>query len=176
MKFEIPFEEKIYQNQIELTFNRSWSKSQTENKKLAVTAFIFICIGIIIRSAKGDIGNLLIILGIIASFVFANRLQRYLKAKKTTRKLMTENIQTWKKNPISIWEFEDGFFRFKFYGGDHKINWEMLKYAELVDNTLFFGSSKNGNYFTLSEIEIGKEEFIKVVEFVKRKIEPGTTT
>lgn len=47
----------------------------------------------------------------------------------------------------------------------------MLKYAELVDNTLFFGSIKNGNYFTLSEIEIGKEEFIKVVEFVKRKIE-----
>ena len=176
MTFEIPFDEKIFKQQIELTFNRSWSKSQTENKKFAIIAFIFISLGIIILCGNGGIGNLFIIIGIIASIVFVYRLQKYLKAKKATENLMTQNIQIWNKNPISIWEFEDEFFRFKFYGGDYKINWETVKYSEVVDNILFFGFKENGSYYTLSESEIGKAEFVKVVDFVKQKIEPATNT
>ncbi|WP_367769416.1 hypothetical protein AB3G33_11180 [Flavobacterium sp. WC2421] len=176
MKFEIKFDENIFKKQIELTFNRSWSKSKTENKKLAIIAFIFILLGIIILCGNGDIGNLFIILGILAGIVFLYRLQKYLKAKKATENIMIENIQIWNNNPISIWEFEDDFFRFKFYGGDYKINWETVKYSEVVDNTLFFGFKENGSYYTLSESEIGKAEFLKVVEFVERKIEPATNT
>ncbi|PTS95256.1 hypothetical protein DBR27_17180, partial [Flavobacterium sp. HMWF030] len=116
MKFEIPFDEKIYKKQIELTFNQSWSYSKTENKKLITIAAIFISLGIIILYGNGDIGNLFILLGIIAIIAYIYRLRRYKKAKKTTENLMNENIKIWNINPISIWEFENDFFRFKFYG------------------------------------------------------------
>lgn len=173
MKFEIPFDEKIYKKQIELTFNQSWSYSKRENKKLIAIAAIFISLGIIILYGNGDIGNLFILLGIIAIIAYIYRLQRYKKAKKTTEDLMNENIKIWNTNPISIWEFENNFFRFKFYGEDYKINWETIKYSEVVDDTFFFGFKKEGNYYTLSESEIGKTNFLKVVEFVKQKIEPS---
>lgn len=176
MKFEIPFDETIYRKQIELTFNRSWSYSQAENKKLAIIVVIFLCLGISILYGNGDIGNLFILMAIIAGVIFLYRLQQYKKAKKTTQNLMNETIQIWNTNPISIWEFENDFFRFKFYGGDYKINWATIKYSEVVDNTLFFGFRKNGNHYTLSESEIGKDNFLKIVEFVKQKIEPVTNT
>ncbi len=102
MKFEIPFDENIYRQQIELTYKIAWEK------------FL--------------------------------------------------------ENPISIWEFENSYFRFKFYGGDYKINWDNFKYFNVVNQTLFFGFKESGNWYSLSESEIGKESFDKVVDFVAYKI------
>ena len=176
MKFEIPFDESIYKQQIELTFKQSWLHSQAETKKLAIIAIVFVCLGIAILYGDGDIGKLFLIIGIISLAVFAYRLKRYKKAKNTTQNLMIEAIKVWKTNPISLWEFENDFFRFKFYGGDYKINWDTIKHFEVVENTLFFGFKKNGNYYTLSESEVGKDDFLRIVEFVKQKIEPATNT
>lgn len=170
MKFEIPFDENIYKQQIELTFKLSWLYFYRETKKLGIIAFIFICLGIVILYGNGGIGKLFLILGMISFIAFVYRLQKYKKAKEGTQNLMIESIKNWQENPISLWEFEKNFFRFKFYGGDYKINWETIKHLEIVENTLFFGFQKNGNYYTLSECEVGKDDFLKIIEFVKNKV------
>lgn len=172
MTFQLPFEEKIYRQQIELTFKIAWKKYLTETKKTLLIATIYIFLGIIILYGKGNIGGLFIILGIVFTIITLNRFNKYKAAKKTTSVITAENIVKWHENPISIWEFQNDYFRFKFYGGDYKINWDSFKYYRIVDETLFFGFKENGNWYTLSEIEIGKEDFPKVVEFVKSKIQP----
>lgn len=170
MKFEIPFDENIYRQQIELTFKISWEKFLGETKKTAIVAVIFIFIGIVILYGKGNIGNLFIILGVISAISSITRLNKYKAAKKTTEKTTVETIQKWNENPISIWEFENSYFRFEFYGGDYKITWDNFKYFNVVNQTVFFGFKESGNWYSLSESEIGKENFDKVVDFVAYKI------
>lgn len=170
MKFEIPFDENIYRQQIELTFKISWQKFLEETKKTAIVAVIYIFIGIVILYGKGNIGNLFIILGVASAISSITRLNKYKAAKKTTEKTTLETIQKWNENPISIWEFENSYFRFEFYGGDYKITWDNFKYFNVVNQTVFFGFKESGNWYSLSESEIGKENFDKVVDFVAYKI------
>lgn len=170
MKFEIPFDENIYRQQIELTYKIAWEKFLEETKKTAIVAVIFIFIGIVILYGKGNIGDLFIILGVVSAISSIIRLNKYKNAKKTTERTTVETIQKWNENPISIWEFENSYFRFKFYGGDYKINWDNFKYFNVVNQTVFFGFKESGNWYSLSESEIGKENFDKVVDFVTYKI------
>lgn len=170
MKFEIPFDENIYRQQIELTYKIAWKKFLEETKKTAIVAVIFIFIGIVILYGKGNIGDLFIILGVVSAISSIIRLNKYKNAKKTTERTTIETIQKWNENPISIWEFENSYFRFKFYGGDYKINWDNFKYFNVVNQTVFFGFKESGNWYSLSESEIGKENFDKVVDFVAYKI------
>jgi len=173
MKFEIPFDENIYRRQIEQTFNIVWKKHFSETKKTAIVAVIFIILGIVILYGKGDIGVLFLILGVVSAINSLTRYYKYKEAKKTTERISSENIQKWNENPISVWEFENSYFRFEFYGGDYKINWDNFKYFNVDNQTMFLGFNKNGNWYSLSESEIGKENFAKVVDFVSSKIKPA---
>ena len=170
MKFEIPFDENIYRQQIELTFNISWEKFLREAKKTATVAVIFILLGILILYGKGDIGGLFIILGLVSAISSITGFNKYKEAKKTTERITVETIQKWHENPISVWEFESSYFRFEFYGGDYKINWDNFKYFNVANQTVFFGFKENTNWYSLSESEIGKENFTKVVDFVASKV------
>ncbi len=170
MKFEIPFDENIYRQQIELTFKIAWEKYFGETKKTAIVAVIFILLGIVILYGKGDIGGLFLILGVVSGISAIIRFNKYKEAKKTTERITIESIQKWNENPISVWEFENSYFRFEFYGGDYKINWDNFKYFNVDNQTVFFGFKENTNWYSLSESEIGKENFDKVVDFVASKI------
>ncbi len=176
MKFELPFEENLYREQVKLTFKIAWEKYLSETKKTGIIALILIAIGIIILYGEGNVGGLFVVVGIVLIVSASMRLNKYNDAKKTTENISSENILKWKENPISIWEFEEDYFRFKFYGGDYKINWDNFKYYNVVDTTLFFGFRENGNWYSLSESELGKENFQKVAEFVNSKIKPATNS
>jgi hypothetical protein len=171
MTFKIPFNEYIYKQQIQLTFDNSWKNYLAKNKKDFITGIIVFCLGIAILYGNGNIGILFIIMGLICIINYYVKYNQYKNAKKETQKLAQEIIEKYSLNPMTLWEFNDSFFRFKFYGGDYKINWENFKYYNVVDKTFFLGFNESGNYYTLSESEVGKENFLKIIEFVKNKIE-----
>ncbi|MEN9908442.1 MAG: hypothetical protein RLZZ540_1591 [Bacteroidota bacterium] len=171
MTFEISFDENIYRQQIQLTFNNSWKKSLTKHKKEYVTGIILFCLGTVILYGNGNIGIVFVIMGLICIINYYVKYNQYKNAKKETQKLTKEIIEKYIQNPITLWEFNDVFLRFKFYGGDYKINWENFKYYNVVDKTFFLGFNKSdNNYYTLSESEVGEENFLKIIEFVKDKI------
>ena len=171
MKFEIPFDETIFKQQIELTFKTSWKKYATETTNLGLFNLVFILFAIIVLYGKGnDVGTVFLIIAIVGGISFFKRRNEYKNAKVETEKIMNETIAKWKENPTSTWEFEDEYFRFKNYGGDYKINWNNFKHYEVIDNTLMFGYEKNTNSFMLSETELGKENFYQIINFIESKI------
>lgn len=176
MTVEIPFNEEIYRKQIKLTFDLSWQTSRARNKRDLIGGIIAVLLGFLMLYGNANVGIVFVIIGgcVICSFLV--KLNRYKDAYNETQKLTNATVEKWKLNPMSYWEFENDFFRFRYYAGEYKIYWEYFQYFNVTDGTLFFGFNKNGNYYALSEIEVGKEIFSKIVTIVKSKIELPNST
>jgi hypothetical protein len=72
----------------------------------------------------------------------------------------------------SVWELNDDFFFSSFDGYEEKITWSNFDSYEIIDTHLFTYRKHNGELlFSFSKREIGQEQFEKVVNFTKQKIE-----
>lgn len=170
MKFEIRFDEKLYRKQINLSFNISWEKSLKESKNAAIYALVFIALGIAMLLGNAKLGYLFLIFGISLIITAIIGLNKYLNAKKGTSKLLEKNIKFFNEKPISIWEFENDYFRFEYFGGDFKFYWNYFKYYDIIDKNILFGTDANSQHFILSECEVGTENFNQIAELLKEKI------
>ncbi len=64
MKFELPFNEQIYKEQITLNFNTAWNKNLKNNKKRLILVIPMILMGVLIIYGGGNIGFLFLAIGI----------------------------------------------------------------------------------------------------------------
>ncbi|ULC58413.1 hypothetical protein MBM09_10815 [Flaviramulus sp. BrNp1-15] len=177
MKFEIPFEEQIYKEQMTLNFNTTWSKNLKKNNKRLIWAIPFILLGGLIIYGENYLGFLFIAIGIHYLINFYDYYSYHKKSKAKFFELIEMEIIGQKNaNENCIWEFNEDHFRYKDYKYEAKIKWEAFKSNRIIDKNIFLDLNVgNNSSYVLGEIEIGTENFIKVTEFVKNKIGQKTS-
>lgn len=172
MKFEIPFDEKIFKEQIALNFDEAWKPHLIKNRKNIYSCIVMILIGSGLIYFKGYVGSIFLVLGL---FYFLHGLHYYFNYKKKKKKQAhIANLEAQSQinaNENSIWEFNDEYFRYKDYKGDFKLKWFAFQGYRIIDNTLFLDVySDNLMSYIINKEEIGAEEFNTVIALVKKKI------
>ena len=74
-----------------------------------------------------------------------------------------------------LWEFNDTYLNYKEPKFETIVEWELFQSFEIIDTTIFLLSYIYANPFIISEDEIGKAEFNKLIVFLKGKVKPGKT-
>ena len=91
------------------------------------------------------------------------------------RKLV--NDYTYKNIPagIFLWELTEEHLNYREPQLATTLEWPLFHSFEIIEGTLFLLTNVYTNPFILSEEEIGKAEFSKLVAFLKGKVKPGKT-
>jgi hypothetical protein len=172
MKFELPFNEQIYKEQIILNFNTAWNKNLKNNKKRLILVVPMILMGVLIIYGGNNIGFLFLAIGIHNLINFYEYYSFYKKNKNVFFELVEkEKSNQIEANENSIWEFTEDHFRYKDYKYEAKIKWKAFKSFRVIDKHLFLDLDVGDkSAYTIGETEIGAENFNKLIEFVKLKI------
>jgi len=172
MKFEIPFIEEIYKNQVKLNFDFVWKKTIKKNKKTLLTSIVLFLLGFLIIYGNDNIGYILIAFSIYG-FIEFYRIQSAYKKSKLNYFTITENeiIKQIEISEKSIWEFNDEYFRYKDYKYDAKINWIAFKGYRIIENNIFLDLNV-GNFssYILSQVEVGNDNFNEIIQLVDQKV------
>lgn len=172
MKFELPFNEQIFNEQMTLNFNTAWKDNLKKNKKRLIWAIPMILLGGLIIYGENNLGFLFIAIGMHYLINFYDYYSYYKKSKNT----FFELVETEKKGQIdadenSIWEFNDDHFGYKDYKYETKIKWEAFNSTRVIDKNLFIDLNVgNNSSYVIGDSELGTENFNKVTEFVKAKV------
>ncbi|MBA0885025.1 hypothetical protein [Flavobacterium undicola] len=171
MKFEIPFVENIYKNQVNLNFDLVWKKTIKKNKKTLLTSIILFLLGFLIIYGNDNLGYILIAFSIYG-FIEFYKIHSSYKKSKLNYFTITENesIKQIELNEKSIWEFNDEYFRYKDYKYDAKINWIAFKGYRIIEDNLFLDLNV-GNFssYILSQKEVGNNHFDNIIQLVDQK-------
>lgn len=172
MKFEIPFNKNIYDEQMKLHFETVWSKGFNKNKSSLYITIPILLLGIFAVYNGDTIGYLFVIFGL---FSLHKYLEYYLNYKKNKKRFFAEaqtfSNESVEKQDISLLEFENDYFRFKYCKGDFKLDWSLFTGFQIINDTIFI-KTKNINYvYIIGKSEIGESAFDEVVEFLKTKME-----
>ena len=172
MKFQLPFKEQIYIEQMNLNFETVWNFNLKKNKKRLIWGIPTIIFGGLIIYGKSNLGYLFIAIGIHYLINFYDYYSFYKKSKNTFLEIVkTEKNEQIKANENSLWEFNDDFFGYKDYKYETKIKWEAFKSFRIIEKNLFLDLNVgNNSSYIIGEIEVGTENFNKIIEFVKSKI------
>ncbi|KJD31053.1 hypothetical protein PK35_16830 [Tamlana nanhaiensis] len=173
MKFEIPFKEEIYKEQMTLNFNTAWKENLKKNKKRLIWAIPMILIGGLIIYGENYLGFVFIGIGIHYLINFYDYNSYYKKSKTKFFDLVEAEIVGQKNaNELSVWEFDENYFGYKDYKYEAKINWEAFNNNRIIERNLFLDLNVgNNSSYVLGESEIGIENFQKITEFVKNKMD-----
>ena len=178
MKFEIPFNEQVYLQQMTLNFNTVWNENLKKNKKMLFWAILMILFGTLIIYGKNNFGFLVVAFGFHYLLNHYNYYSFYKKSKNIFYELV-EKEKTGQKeaNENTFWEFNEDYFRYKDYKYESKIKWEAFKSSRIIEKNLFLDLNiGNSSSYVLGETEIGNENFLNVTEFVKNKIGQNNTS
>ncbi|MBJ6367520.1 hypothetical protein [Snuella sedimenti] len=172
MKFEIPFDENIYREQMILNFNIAWNENLKKNKRNLYWSIPIIIIGGLIVYGQDYIGFIFIAIGTHFAINGFKYYSFYKKTKKKYFDLIESEIQGQKiANENSLWEFNKDYFRYKYYKYDAKIKWEAFKSYRVIDKNLFLDLEVgNNSSYIIGEKEIGNTELKKVIDFANEKI------
>ncbi|TRZ42175.1 hypothetical protein [Robertkochia solimangrovi] len=172
MKFEIPFDEQIFKEQMNLNFNTAWNDNLKKNKKQLIWGIPMILLGGLIVYGENYLGFLFIAIGLQYLINFLNYNSHYKKTKQKLSELIESEVDGQKKaNENCIWEFNEDHFRYKDYRFEGKIKWESFQKTRVVENNLFMDLNVGYHLsYILGEKEVGTEDFKKITEFVKNKI------
>ncbi|WP_375325047.1 hypothetical protein [Flagellimonas sp. GZD32] len=172
MKLEIPFDENIYSEQTSLNFNLAWNENLKNNKKRLYWGIPSIIFGAFLTYQENYLGILFLGIGIHYGINFYDFYSHYKKNKTKYLELIKSEIDGQKSsNQDSIWEFNEEYFRYKYYKYDAKIKWNAFKSYRIIDKNLFLDLEVgNNSSYILGESEVGKEKFEEIIEFVKMKI------
>ncbi|MUU79904.1 hypothetical protein [Winogradskyella endarachnes] len=172
MKFELPFNEQTYNEQMTLNFNTAWNDNLKKNKKRLILAIPMILLGGLIIYGENYLGFLFIAIGIHYLINFYDYYSYYKKSKNNFFELVkTEKNGQLDAGENSVWEFNDEYFRYKDYKYEAKIKWEAFKSTRVIDKNLFIDLNVgNKSSYVIGETELGTENFNKVTEFVKTKV------
>ncbi|MEF3078717.1 hypothetical protein [Winogradskyella poriferorum] len=171
MKFEIPFDENIYNEQMKLQFDNVWSEGFKKNKSKLYIGIPFFLLGILAVYGNGNIGYVFIVLSLLFFYKYYEYYQYYHKNKKRyffeSEKFSLEQKEV---QDISVWEFKDEYFRYKCFKCDYKLDWSLFTGFEIIDNNIFIKTKDVNHSYIVGKSELGESEFSKIIEFLTTKI------
>ena len=170
MNFEIRFSESVYKDQTKLSFDEFWNPKLKNKIRDIVVGLCFIMLGMSIIIGKSNIGFIFLFVGSVILFRFYKLNKHYNEHKRRYFQAIEEELLERKeKNEISLWEFNDEYLRYKDYKQDSKIIWTAFSQIRKFGNTIYL-DTEIGICFSLSEIEVGSENFANIISFVEEKI------
>ena len=177
MKFEIPFDEQIFRNQTTLKFKLAWKEGLKNNRRRLYYGIPSLILGVLILYKGNDIAYLFLGIGIHYLINFYEYYTYYSRNKKRYFNTIKAEIEEQKEvDETSIWEFNEDYFRFKYYKYDTKVKWKSFKRYRLIEDTLFLDLSYVGDSsFIASKSEIEIEDWDRILQFVKEKVKQDDT-
>lgn len=170
MKFEIPFNESNYRSQNTLHFQTVWEKNLRLRNTNFFIGLIFIFIGIFIMIDKGNLGFLLIFMGLFM-LNYSYRVHKNYKSSKNKHLILidTKVKDSSIEKLVSIWELDNDYFYYNDSNLNSKMKWKLFSGFRKIENILFLDSDI-GLLFMISENEIGSESFNDLINFLKSKL------
>lgn len=172
MKFEIPFKEKIYLDQVELMIPLIYRYYIKNARESIIVGILSSLLGVLIIVGKSYLGVIFIALGIWFLILSFPKFKLYNNLKKThltkTREIFAENDSNFGNG---IFEFTDNSLRYTDKLHTRDIQWTEFKKYKVIDSNLFLILEREkGDIMAIGEQEIGTDNFNKVVDFIKTKI------
>ena len=172
MIFKIPFDKKIYDEQMKLQFDSAWSKGFKKNKSSLYIGIPFLIVGALAVYGNGNVGYVFIILSLI---YFYKYYEYYIHYHKNKKRFFSESqslgLEQDEIKDISIWEFNDEYFRYKCWKCDFKLDWSLFTDFEIINDNIFIKTKDVNHTYIVSKSELGDNEFNNVIEFLELKIE-----
>ncbi|UUF13372.1 MULTISPECIES: hypothetical protein [Flavobacterium] len=173
MKFELEFDKDIYNKQMDLLFDLNWKQKKDYYKNSQYLGLVLIIIGIALIYKRPDI------FGIGYGFVFfglSNLLPfvyYYFKIRSFYKRM--EDVKVKEINDFHYLKYMNLEFTENALiatSGEHfnLIQWSELIHYIIRENNLIL-ITKNYEPLILGEIEVGSENFEKIIAFVKVKFE-----
>jgi hypothetical protein len=155
-----------------LNFHTAWKENLKNNRKRLFWVVPMILMGGLLLHGENNLGFLFLAIGIHYLINFYDYYSFYKKSKKDFFKLVEkEKNGQIAANENSVWEFTDDYFSYKDYKYEAKIKWKAFKSFRVIDKNLFLDLGLgNDSSFVIGEIEIGTENFNRLLEFLKVKI------
>lgn len=172
MKFQLHFDKDIYNKQMDLLFELAYKKKIDYYKNAQYLGVILIVIGIAMIYNRPNIlgiGYVFVFFGLSNLFPFV---YYYFKIKsnfKNMRSVRSEEIEI--NEELEKFAFEFTNKAFVMSSGEHLISTEwgnFLMYLVKENNLILI--TKEYQSYILGEIEVGKENFQKIISFVEKKI------
>ena len=172
MRYEILFDAGVFRKQMALNSRRIYRRKLLASV-LNLTVGIFLISQIFYPFSTNNIINYGIgcFFTLNALVYFGMAVWRAYSMKKLVNDYIYRNI------PAStfLWEFTDECLNYREPQLTTTLEWPLFQSFEIIDKTLFLLTNVYTNPFILSEEEIGKVEFGKVITFLSIKIKPGKT-
>ena len=173
MKFEMPFNEKIYKNETHLLFKIEWNYFLKTNKKRLLIGISSLLFSFLILYNEKNSGFIFLAIAIHYFINYYNSYHAYDNRKLMYEKKIEELILSNKKHgDNSVWIFEGDFFFNSFNGIETKYEWQKFDRFEIIENiliTYFYKTDVVG--FVLSEEELGKDRFNEIIKFLGIKLD-----
>ena len=176
MKFQMPFNEKIYKNETNLLFKIDWNFFLKTNKKRLLIGVSSLLFSFLLFYNEKDSGFIFFAIAIHYFINYCNSYHAYENRKLKYEKKIEELILSNKKHgENSVWIFEGDFFFNSFNGIETKYEWQKFdkfEIIEIIENiliTYFYKTDVVG--FVLSEEELGKDRFNEIIKFLGTKLE-----
>ena len=155
---------------MDLLFDLAWKRKTEYYKNSHYFGFILLVIGAFLifeRPSFFGFAILIFSLGILIPYFYY-----YFKVKSLYRKLETEKaleIEASKNQNLVFWEFTETCLIMESEGNQRKLNWEDFVTQLVKENNLFMFTKEN-EPIILGEVEVGKDNFKMIVDFVGAKI------
>ena len=172
MKFIIPFDEKIFLNQTEISIPYVFSDSLKKVKQSLFVSLISTLMGVILLVNKSSLGYFFIVSGFsfLINSYFKYDLYKNLKIKylEITKQKLIENKGVIKEG---IFNITKDYLNYSDVKSNRKIKWsEFNGYKITKDNLLLFIEPLDGDIMVISKSEIGKNQFKQLIELTKQNL------
>ncbi|MEM0576881.1 hypothetical protein [Flavobacterium polysaccharolyticum] len=168
MKFELKFDEDIFRNQMDLLRDLAWKDKIVYYKNshfLGIFLFIIGCMLFYERPNLLGITFIIFSLGILIPYIYY-----YFKIKSSYKGFEAAKIKEIEanKNLIFHWEFTEQCLIEKVLDYERVFNWDDFIVYLIRDNNLLL-ITKNHESMILGEVEVGKENFEEIIDFVEKR-------
>ncbi|WP_333599900.1 hypothetical protein [Flavobacterium sp.] len=172
MRFEIPFNEKIYRQQVTLNVDLAWQKALKKQDRSAIICLIIFLFGLLIIYGKSNLGYLFVAMGMYGFLEFYKIRIAYKKNQKRMQQIVDKEIKIQTAaNENSVWEFNEEYFGYKDCKYEAKIKWNTFYAYRLVEDQLFLDLSVGiHSSYVLGKEEVGEEAFQSILQLVAGKI------
>lgn len=175
MTFEIPFEANKALEQHKKVLKLRFKKPISISIKNLLASGGIVFFGWLIladKHNKTQIGYFFLALGFFYLFNVIQYSIYYMRQAKKLKRIYQDVIDRREKNKdITIWEFNDDFFRYKDMYYDHSVKWAAFKGYRVIDKNLFLSLTESVDQsYIISEDELGADQFAIVLAFLAERV------
>jgi len=170
MKFVIPFSEEILLKQAKLRWKLATQNILKARKQNLIFAILFSVFGGILLYFDYPIGIILIIIGTVFLNYFRANDKLFSKGDNQNKENIEIELSRMKQSGSGTFEFTDEHFFYSCDDFESKIKWKLISSYTVFDNCLLITQDNNiYNSYMISEEEVGKDNFKKIVALVSSK-------